>query len=175
MARLKNEMWEKFANAMARGVNQTNSALEAGYSDVSAHVRGCELAKKPDIRARIEELQKKAEKAAVAALAVDRQWVLRELVANAEAARAAKNQNAVNRALELVGKELGMFVDRKMDVKSPLEALNAQQLQQLMDFAASLTGQSAASIGAPEAMQSAQVHQPAVDLVNSETANAQPV
>ncbi|PGH59449.1 hypothetical protein CRT60_00255 [Azospirillum palustre] len=175
MARLKNEMWEKFANAMARGVNQTNSALEAGYSDVSAHVRGCELAKKPDIRARIEELQRKAEKATVAALAVDRQWVLRELVANAEAARTAKNQNAVNRALELVGKELGMFVDRKMDVKSPLDTLNAPQLQAFMEFLTTLTEPSGITIPAPEAMQEMQSHQPAVDLVHSETANAQPV
>lgn len=175
MARLKNDNWEKFAQAMARGVNQTNSALEAGYSTTSAHVRGCELAKRKDVRARIEELQQRAEKAAVAALAVDRQWVLRELVANVEAARDSKNQNAVNRALELVGKEIGMFIDRKMDVKSPLEALNASQLQQLIEIAASLTGQSAASIGTPEAMQNTQSHHPSVDLVHSEKANAQPV
>lgn len=175
MARLKNEMWEKFAQAAARGVNQTKSALEAGYSETSAHVRGCELAKKPEIVKRVEELQAKAQKAAVAALAVDRQWVLRELVANAEAARTANNQNAVNRALELVGKELGMFIDRKMDVKSPLEALNTQQLQQLIDFAGTLTGQTEAPVSAPEAMQNTQLHQPAVDLVHSEAANAQPV
>ena len=175
MPQLTNKMWETFAQAMARGVNQTNSALEAGYSDVSAHVRGCELAKKPAVKARIEELRRKADKLAVQAVACDREWVLRELVATYEAARAAKNQTAANRALELIGKEQGMFIDRKMDVKSPLEALSTQQLQQLMAVVSDAEALPSVPVLSLEAMQNTQVHQPSVDLVNSEAANAQPV
>lgn len=175
MAALSNNMWEKFAQAMARGVNQTKSALEAGYNETSAHVRGCELAKKPAVKERIEELRKKADKLAVQAVACDREWVLRELVATYEAARAAKNQTAANRALELIGKEQGMFIDRKMDVKSPLEGLNTQQLQQLMALVEDAGPLPTVPVLDLQAMQSVQVHQPAVDLVNSETANAQPV
>lgn len=86
------------------------------------------------MQARVKELQEQAEKAVIQAVAVDKQWVLQQLVLNAQDAREAKDRSAANRALELVGKELGMFVDRKMDVKSPLDALNAQQLKALTDL-----------------------------------------
>lgn len=129
---LKNGKHERFAQAMARGVNQTNAAKEAGYPEGSAHVRASEIMRRPEVKARIEELKAKAETLAVKRVALSREVVLERLLAVAEMAVAAKNLTAANRAWELIGKELGMFVDRKMDMKSPLEALNAQQLQALM-------------------------------------------
>lgn len=42
---------------------------------------------------------------------VDRQWVLSKLIENATNTQES-NPSASNKALELIGKEIGMFVDR---------------------------------------------------------------
>jgi hypothetical protein len=48
---------------------------------------------------------------------VDRAWVLNKLKDNCLSAMAEKNRTAANRALELLGKEQGMFRDA-LDVKN---------------------------------------------------------
>jgi hypothetical protein len=44
-------------------------------------------------------------------VAITKEWVLRELLDNAELAKADGSWAARNRSLELVGKEIGMFGD----------------------------------------------------------------
>lgn len=139
MPQLPNAMHERFAQARARGLDGTASAIEAGYAERSARVRACELNKRPDVAARIEELRAQVEKAVVREIAISREWVLQQLVANAQDARAANDRGAANRALELIGKEMGMFIDRKMDVKNPLDALSTQQLLALTQMLDQIT------------------------------------
>jgi phage terminase small subunit len=86
---------------------------------------------KNGIRERIEELRLCVSQAAVTRAAVDREFVLSGLKENFE--RAMQHEPVLNakgvptgeyryngavacRSLELLGKELGMFIDRKMDV-----------------------------------------------------------
>ncbi len=57
-----------------------------------------------------------------------REWVLAELALNVEEAKAKGDRAAINRSLELIGREIGMFVERKVDIRSPLEGLSADQL-----------------------------------------------
>ncbi|MBP2311898.1 terminase small subunit [Azospirillum soli] len=152
MPQLKTATHERFAQAIARGVNQTNAAKEAGYPEASAHVRASELMKRPDVKARVAELKAKAETLAVKRVALSREEVLNRLLDVADKAMSTGNLNAANRAWELIGKEMGMFVDRKMELKSPLDALNAQQLKALTDW---LNGARAAPNGSPPAADGA--------------------
>ncbi|MCZ6751658.1 MAG: hypothetical protein O7E51_07510 [Acidobacteria bacterium] len=70
--------------------------------------------KKPAIRLRVEELKRVSSERAVTGLGLSKAWVLQKLRENIEAADKAGDGSAVNRGLELIGKELRMFVDRKV-------------------------------------------------------------
>lgn len=48
---------EDFCNNIAEGSNITNAAIKAGYSKKTAYSTGSENMKKPDIQARVSELQ----------------------------------------------------------------------------------------------------------------------
>ena len=126
---------ELFAQALAQHGHMTRAAIEAGYSTKGAGVAGSRLAAKPKVKQRIMELQKDNREKVQRAVVADRAWVLNSLVANAEDALKAKDRSAANRALELVGNELGMFIERKMDLKSPLDGLTADELLAIVRLA----------------------------------------
>lgn len=136
---LSNPQWEAFAVAYAKNGNATKSALEAGFAagknNMSAAVRGSQLLKREEVRARIDEIKQQVTKKALASAGVDRAWILEKLKENAEQALDAKDRGAANRALELLGKEHGMFQDRKIIQIGPLEQLDAPRLQRLLALA----------------------------------------
>lgn len=106
----------------------TTAAIRAGYSEASAHAQGHRLLKEAEVRAAIDERQANL----AAELGLTKQWVLEHLRTVAEKAltgapKVDKDGDPIeidgvrivdwspagaNRALELIGKELGMFVDR---------------------------------------------------------------
>jgi hypothetical protein len=131
---------ELFAQALAQHGHMTRAAIEAGYSTKGAGVAGSRLAAKPKVKQRIMELQRDNREKVQRAVVADRAWVLNSLVANAEDALKAKDRSAANRALELVGKELGMFIERKMDLKSPLDGLSADDLLAIVRLAEQVEG-----------------------------------
>jgi phage terminase small subunit len=119
---------EMFIKEYLVDLNATQAAIRAGYSEKTANVIGHENLNKPYIRARIEELQqKRAEK-----LELDAQWVLDRLVEVTKMSMQAKpvekwdynermlvetgeyvyDSSGANKALELIGKHLGMFKDK---------------------------------------------------------------
>ena len=125
---------ETFSQAIALGQHAVAAAEAAGYvpsiKGASARLRGLE------VRTRVAQLQAEIAERAVEIAAIDKSWVMMRLKQNLERAMAIepvldgrgkptgvyKYQGAVaNRALELLGKELGMFVDRA-EVRSTLEA-----------------------------------------------------
>jgi hypothetical protein len=127
MPTLKNAQHEKFVQEIVKGKSQGDAYLAAGYkakNELVASAAATRLLKDVKIVARLSELQRKAEEKVV----IDRAWVLHRLVENVEramTARAAVDEDGnpvgvykyegsvANRALELLGKEMGMFVDRK--------------------------------------------------------------
>lgn len=133
MPRLKNDRHEAFAVEYAVTQHGTKSALAAGVSAASAATAAVRLLKRADVRKRIAELKRDVTDRTLMRVSADRSWVLQQLVENAEDAKEARDRAARNRALELIGKELGMFVDRRMDVKSPLDELSAAELRDLLD------------------------------------------
>lgn len=133
MGVLKNTRQERFAQGMAAGKLIEDAYSEAGYTPDRRNA--CKLRETDAVARRISELLAernamavKSTEQAVEALAIDREWVMGLLKENAERAlqRVAvkdsegnptgeyKYDGAVaNRALELLGKEMGMFIDRK--------------------------------------------------------------
>ena len=98
----------RFTDEYAIDCNATQAAIRAGYSKSSAYSIGHENLNKPEIAAAIEErVTALSERAGM-----DAEWVLRELKGTYEEARSAGRYSAAIRALELSGKQLGMFSDR---------------------------------------------------------------
>lgn len=71
--------------------------------------RASELLANGDITGRVKALRK----ATAERVAVDRAWVLERLIDNHNRAMQESEGSVANRALELIGKEIGMFVERK--------------------------------------------------------------
>lgn len=89
-------------------LNATQAAIRAGYSEKTAQAKGCGLKKEPAIKKAIQKaLDKRAERTQT-----DADWVVRRLVANDKLAIEEGEIGHSNKALELIGKHHGAFVDR---------------------------------------------------------------
>ena len=65
-------------------------------------------------------------------VAITKEWVLRELLDNAEQAKANGSLAARNRSLELVGKEIGMFGDQEPPKPPRLEDLSDEDIHRML-------------------------------------------
>lgn len=131
---------EVFAQKLAHGVNQTQAAIQAGFSPVSASTQGHKLSARKDVSDRVTELLLQREQIRSEAMKhielPTRMDVLNDLVAVREEAKIARNLNARMKANELIGKELGMFVQRTdVRVESVVNRLGAAELHQLAALA----------------------------------------
>jgi phage terminase small subunit len=161
MPTLPNARHERFAQAIADGRTAGEAYLAAGYScgPQKARGHGHRLRTSEDVQTRITELLRARERVAekgtelaIAQTALTKTWVLQTLRLNAERALQARPvldkdgnptgqyryEGAVaNRALELLGRSLGMFIERTEQGKpgdfSHLsdEELDAQLTRQL--------------------------------------------
>lgn len=152
MPALPNPKHERFAQELAKGVSAAQSYEAAGFKP-NRH-NAATLAHKQHILDRVSELLAERESVhaqataeAVKATGLTKEWVietLKENVARAMQAKPVKTDDegeaigeyqyqgsVANRALELLGKELGMFVDRK-EVGKPgeFESMDADQLRE---------------------------------------------
>jgi len=143
MAILNNPKHERFAQEMAAGKSATDAYTAAGYRPDRKNA--AKLRQRDDVSRRIaellttrDEMARAATEKAIEELAIDRGWVISKLVENArialgevktsvsvlpkgksepiEADVTMRDAAAANRALELLGKELGMFIDRSENV-----------------------------------------------------------
>ena len=137
MAVLDNPRHERFAQLVATGRNPAEAYVAAGYAGKTAYTCGPRLLKVCSVRNRVRELQQTMAHVFAGQAAVDRQFVLRELRDNALAAKQNRQYSASNRALELLGKELGMFQDRNedwLDWDGDLSQLTDEQLQKFLSL-----------------------------------------
>ena len=127
---LKNPRHERFAQALATGMTQDAAYREANYKPDRRHAS--RLATNGDIQARVAELQERAAEKAV----VTKAWVLEKLKENVERAMNSGetyNPMAANKALELLGKEMGMFIGRKVLGVKRLKDMTDDELLALLD------------------------------------------
>lgn len=150
---LKNPKHEAFAQHRAGGETEGKSWTLAGYSPSAARNVGRMMKQNPEIRERIDYLVaqrsaliQQSTQEIIEKVGIDKQWVLERLVRVHERAMQGEparridgtpitdrqgqpifrdpNLPAATKALELIGKEIGMFVTTvKTDESDPLLAL----------------------------------------------------
>lgn len=90
-------------------LNATQAAIRAGYSPNGARVQGCRLLAEPNIAAEIKAAQdKRARKTEITA-----EKVLADIERISVSAEAVEDFGAALKGKELLGKHLGMWVDRQ--------------------------------------------------------------
>jgi phage terminase small subunit len=97
---------QRFVEEYLKDLNAAAAARRAGYSSKTADRIGYQLLEKTRVSEAI--IAAKAERARRCKLSAD--WVIRRL--RKEATAKGENASARVRALELLGKHLGLFVDR---------------------------------------------------------------
>lgn len=122
------EKHERFAREYVIDHNATQAAVRAGYSEKTAKQQGSRLLTNADILARVRELQ--AEQ--VKRLSISADWVILklketldqcmaavpvmvwdpELKCKVESGEYVFDSKGAERALELIGKHIGMFTDK---------------------------------------------------------------
>lgn len=122
MPRLKNKKHEKFSQFLAVGYNKAQAYIAAGFKPNRSNASS--LSQDPLIINRVKELKDQKfllenegdevaiQNQKVESHDVDKKWVMQQLIGNAKSCMAGNQRSAANRALELIGKELGMFIDR---------------------------------------------------------------
>ena len=144
---LTNTKHEMFCQRMALGDNQTEAAKLAGYATSCASVQGHKLMQKPLIQQRVQYLRNRTSDVAIERVVLSKSWVLQNLKTVVERAMQAIpvtdaqgnkigqykfDGSAVNRALELIGKELRMFVERSEIGIRDLRNMSADDLISLL-------------------------------------------
>ncbi|MAL41400.1 terminase small subunit [Thalassospira sp.] len=124
---------QRFVEEYLIDQNATQAAIRAGYSEKTAHATGHENLKKPEIAKALEKEQAERTKRTRA----DQDWVITRLMSIAERSMQAEkvtdrsgnpvlvqtevgdivpaytfNAAGANKALELLGRNLGMFTDK---------------------------------------------------------------
>ncbi len=132
----------RFVEEYLIDLNATAAAKRAGYSERTAYAQGQRLLKNVEIAAAIQ----KAQEARSERTKIDQDWVIERLVGVYEASMEARpvcdkngeekgftfNPTAANRALELIGKHKGMFIDRKLIGLRRIEDMTEDELVALL-------------------------------------------
>lgn len=115
---------QRFVEEYVLDLNATQAAIRAGYSANHADVQGPRILGYAGVKAAIDAaLAKRTERTGLTA-----DWVLDQLRENARIAREAGDIAPANRALELLGKHIGMFTERK-DVTIHIDTLDAAEIE----------------------------------------------
>lgn len=118
---LENQRHELFAQGLAQGMSADRAYSEAGYKPDRPHAS--RLATNGNIRQRVEELQSHY----VKTVFLNREWVIEQLIDNAKLAKADKDYGPANKAIELLGRELGMFIERaEVGTPGEFDGLNVE-------------------------------------------------
>lgn len=135
MPQLDNTRWEMFCIGLVSGKSKTQAYADAGFNPSTANAS--QLGKRPEILARVAELMEERTQfkatfvdnsslehlAAVDKAAqegnVTREWVITELMDLVKEAKAAQQYSAAKSAIELLGKEIGMFQEKGKKPEDP--------------------------------------------------------
>jgi len=149
MPLLRNPRHEKFCEMVASGVRPSQAYVSVGYSETGACQAASRLLRRVDVRARISEIHTAALESAVERCALSRAWALESLQSVAQRCMQAEpaanskgekngmytfNAAGATRALELLGRQLGLFTERsetKIAWRGDLAQLSESQLASL--------------------------------------------
>ncbi len=158
---LTNPRHEAFAVLVAGGVRPSEAYTRVGFSKKGAAPSATRLASRPSVAARIAELNRGASESTgqgfLNRAVRDRDYVIDLLKRNAQAALEAEDHAAVNRAAELLGKELGMFREKQVPQlpwDGDLRKLSMPQLEKMLASMESMTAEAEADDAAALALES---------------------
>jgi hypothetical protein len=160
MAALRNPRWEQFCRFTAMGQRRGEAYANAGYEPKDAKRAsqlGSLLFRKPEIKARVTEVEEELREASLSDAMIDRTFILKGLKDNHDKASKAVavldrtgrptgeyryDGGVANRSLELMGKELGMFADRVIfdDLDKELADMTGKDLRVFVRSCASEVG-----------------------------------
>jgi phage terminase small subunit len=153
---LSNPRHERFAQGLAAGKSAEEAYSEAGFKPSPSNAST--LRKNQNILERVSELLSEQERRhgqataeAIKAAALTKEWVIETLMDNVAKAMQAKpvrtddegeaigeyqyQGGVANRALELLGKELGMFIERRQNIPASADLTDEhldQRIRQLL-------------------------------------------
>ena len=114
---------ERFCQEYVIDYNGTKAAIRAGYNPGDAANRAYRLMKKAEIAARVRELEKEL----ADRLALSQEQVVLQLKKQYDECQAEKDHKNALKALELMGKHLGMF-----EKTNPGEAQAGEKLEDVL-------------------------------------------
>lgn len=126
MAKLDNARWEAFACGLANGLTRDAAYGNAGYKQHRSNAS--RLSTNDSVQQRVAEIQALKSNTAL----LNRADVLRELAENVKTAKDLNQMSASNQALNLIGKELGMFVDRRLLNVRYLDDMSEEELLEFL-------------------------------------------
>jgi len=109
---LRNPRHEKFSQLVASGIKSKDAYISVGYKPTGAKQAASRLLTKVDVCERVTELQQAAARSTAEAVILNRERVLHRLSQLSHEAQQKGYYSAAARCEELIGKEIGMFVDR---------------------------------------------------------------
>jgi hypothetical protein len=133
---LENARHERFAQLVSEGASQSDAYVEAGYhpgTEISKTACSSKLACKPKIKARILELQELGQRRAERKLALKRTDILQMLIDDRDAARKKGQLGPAVRATELLGRTMGLFIDKAEIKTNALDDIDIGQLDELSE------------------------------------------
>lgn len=147
---LQNRRREIFCQGLAQGKSIAQAYRDAGYRYTSADAARSNrlpvvIQRVAEIRASREGHEKKVMAIATEKVSVDKAWVLARLIENATNAARLEDFAPSNRALELVGRELGMFIERR-ELGAPGDFAQLDSVDDVMTAVRKELGQAAAAV-----------------------------
>lgn len=130
---LKNPRREKFCQLCASGVKPVDAYISLGYSKNGAPQSASALLKNPEVSNRVREIQEEVSAYTVANVTFDRERVLARLDVLSRKAEAAEQYSAAAKCEELLGKHVGMWVERSVQTvwNGDVSSLTSDQLARL--------------------------------------------
>ena len=133
---LRNPRHELFAQARSQGYKVSEAYRIAGGKSPNTKRQGDQLAARPDVKARISELLRGQADLVVERAALGKEEILSEILRNAQESRKFGNYAASNKAYELYGLELGMFVRRSEQRRGKLDPIEDAKDDDLLELIA---------------------------------------
>lgn len=176
---LDNPRRERFAQGLAAGKPADQAYADAGFKPNRGNASTLKqdqsiLERVTELLAERESLHGQATAEAIKATALTKEWVIETLMDNVAKAMQAKpvrtddegeaigeyqyQGGVANRALELLGKELGMFIDRRQDVPASADMTDEQLNKRIRDIANAIRAEDGVAEPAGGAAQAPTTH-----------------
>lgn len=134
------EKQKRFADEYLKDLNAKQAAIRSGYSEKTAEFQASRLLSKDKVQAYLDSKRAKLEKKTE----ITQEWVLTELKKQYESATDVREFQPALKALEMLGKHLGLFAERLKlggdDKGIPIDIRKQSTLEQINERIKTMLG-----------------------------------